>query len=45
MCNKEVDNYYHAIECAPDRYKTQRNVWWAINTHPPTIQFIQLVPE
>ena len=42
MCNKAVDNYPHALEFAPECYKTQIICDKAVDIHPPTIK---LVPE
>ena len=40
MRNKAVDNYAHALECAPDCYKTQELCNKAVNTSPSAIQFV-----
>ena len=42
MCNKEVDNYPHALEFVLEYYKTQKMCDKSVSTYPSTIK---LVPE
>ena len=40
MCGKWVNKYLHALEFAPDRYKTRNMRNKAVDTHSSTIQFV-----
>ena len=40
MCNKEVDNYRHALEFVLECYKIQKLCDKAVGTHPTTIKFV-----
>ena len=40
MCDKAVENYSHALEFAPECYKTQKICDKAVYTHPSTIKFV-----
>ena len=41
MCNKAVYNNAHALEFAPDCYKTQKLCNKTVNTYPSTVQFVR----
>ena len=40
MCDKALDNYYHAIKFVLNCYMTHKMCEKAVNTHPSTIQFV-----
>ena len=40
MCNKAVDNYAHALEFVPYRYKTQEMCIKAYDNYPSTIKYV-----
>ena len=40
MCNKATDNYTHALEFVPDRYKTQDMCIKAVDNYPFTLKYV-----
>ena len=40
MCNRVVDNYYHALEFVSECFMTQEICDKVVNTHSSTIQFV-----
>ena len=40
MCNKAVDNYFHALEFVTERYMTQKVCDKDVDTHPSSIKYV-----
>ena len=40
MYNKAVDNFLHALEFVPERYKTQKMCDKAVSSFPSTTEFV-----